>query len=175
MKTGREVYQQQHVMSCSQAKQRCAVQVERLCPTPSHPPPPQGTQWRQTRSQATHSAMPPALSQMGPYTSMDRQVVRVDSMPRAHRDRPYLRRTTHTRGHTAKHTGGRPGTPPGAAARPDKSQFRGPRQQLHPSQRNLVSNESKQQGSQANASGAGRTCQSGGRTRRCPPPGQSRG
>mmetsp|Transcript_42580 Transcript_42580/g.137250 ORF Transcript_42580/g.137250 Transcript_42580/m.137250 type:complete len:200 (+) Transcript_42580:1029-1628(+) len=36
------------------------------------------------------SAMPPALSQTGPYTSIDRQVARVASMPSAASEMPYM-------------------------------------------------------------------------------------
>ena len=39
---------------------------------------------------STISAMPPALSEMGPYTSMARQVDRVDSMPSAAKATPYM-------------------------------------------------------------------------------------
>jgi len=36
------------------------------------------------------SAMPPALSHTGPYTSMERQVASVPSIPSAERDTPYM-------------------------------------------------------------------------------------
>mmetsp|Transcript_40021 Transcript_40021/g.73920 ORF Transcript_40021/g.73920 Transcript_40021/m.73920 type:complete len:324 (+) Transcript_40021:319-1290(+) len=46
--------------------------------------------WRTSAGRPDISAIPPALSQTGPYTSMARQVARLESMPRAARAMPYM-------------------------------------------------------------------------------------